>query len=78
MILITARTVVALIGGHYIYHCEEISLVPVATVSVAASGSVPPHGKGLAGMSKKALAEEEKRLMGIFLAVEMGKNFYFS
>ncbi|KAI0785573.1 polyphosphoinositide phosphatase [Abortiporus biennis] len=31
MILITKRTVVALLGGHYIYHCEESDIVPVSS-----------------------------------------------
>lgn len=72
MILIKTRTVVGLLGGHYIYHCEEVALRAVCTTTETVVGK---GGKGLSG---KALLEEEKRLMGIFLAVEMGKNFYFS
>ena len=30
MILITKRSVVALIGGHYIHHCENTDIIPVA------------------------------------------------
>ena len=30
MILVSKRSVVALIGGHYIYHCESTDLIPVA------------------------------------------------
>ena len=30
MILISKRSVVALIGGHYIYHCENTDMIPVA------------------------------------------------
>ena len=30
MVLITKRSVVALLGGHYIYHVEEIEVVPVS------------------------------------------------
>jgi hypothetical protein len=30
MILISKRSVVALLGGHYIYHCENTDIVPVA------------------------------------------------
>jgi hypothetical protein len=30
MILVTKRTVVALLGGHYLYHCENTDIVPVA------------------------------------------------
>lgn len=29
MILITKRSVVALLGGHYLYHCENTDIVPV-------------------------------------------------
>lgn len=31
MVLITKRSIVALLGGHYIYHIEEIDIVPVCT-----------------------------------------------
>ena len=30
MILITKRSVVALLGGHYLYHCESTEMIPVA------------------------------------------------
>lgn len=30
MILISKRSVVALIGGHYVYHCESTDIIPVA------------------------------------------------
>ena len=29
MILISKRSVVALLGGHYLYHCENSEIVPV-------------------------------------------------
>ena len=29
MIIITKRSVVALLGGHYLYHCEETDIIPV-------------------------------------------------
>lgn len=29
MILITKRSVVALLGGHYLYHCENTEIIPV-------------------------------------------------
>lgn len=29
MILITKRLVVALVGGHYIYHVEQVDMVPI-------------------------------------------------
>lgn len=31
MVLVTKRSVVALLGGHYIYHIEEIDTVPVCS-----------------------------------------------
>ena len=30
MILISKRSVVALLGGHYVYHCESTDILPVA------------------------------------------------
>jgi len=30
MILISKRSVVALLGGHYLYHCENSDIVPIA------------------------------------------------
>ena len=30
MILITKRSIVALLGGHYIYHCEETEIIPIS------------------------------------------------
>ncbi|KAI0759129.1 SacI homology domain-containing protein [Fomes fomentarius] len=30
MILISKRSVVALIGGHYVYHCESTDMIPIA------------------------------------------------
>ncbi|KAI0071223.1 hypothetical protein K474DRAFT_1712651 [Panus rudis PR-1116 ss-1] len=31
MITVTRRSVVALLGGHYVYHCEETEMIPVST-----------------------------------------------
>ncbi|KZS95396.1 hypothetical protein SISNIDRAFT_408696 [Sistotremastrum niveocremeum HHB9708] len=31
MIIITKRTVVALLGGHYLYHCEATDIIPVCS-----------------------------------------------
>jgi phosphatidylinositol 3,5-bisphosphate 5-phosphatase len=31
MIIITGRTVVALLGGHYLYHCESTEIIPVCS-----------------------------------------------
>lgn len=29
MILVTKRSVVALLGGHYVYHCESTEIIPI-------------------------------------------------
>lgn len=29
MILVTKRSVVALLGGHYVYHCESTEMIPI-------------------------------------------------
>ena len=31
MVLITKRSVVALLGGHYLYHCENTEIVPICS-----------------------------------------------
>lgn len=31
MVMVRQRTAVALIGGHYVYHCDEATLRPIAT-----------------------------------------------
>ncbi|KAK0526006.1 phosphatidylinositol-3,5-bisphosphate 5-phosphatase [Tilletia horrida] len=68
MVLISRRSVVALLGGHYIYHCDETRVIPVCHSSVLAS---------LPGRSK-ALEAEEARLLATFRQVDLSKNFYFS
>ena len=30
MILVSKRSVVALLGGHYLYHCENADIIPVS------------------------------------------------
>ncbi|PWZ01757.1 hypothetical protein BCV70DRAFT_187632 [Testicularia cyperi] len=68
MVLISRRSVVALIGGHYIYHCDETVILPVCHPSVMAS---------LPGRTK-LLEQEEARLLHLFKQVDLNKNFYFS
>lgn len=68
MVLISRRSVVALIGGHYIHHCDETAIVPVCHPSVLAS---------LPGRTK-LLEQEEARLLHLFKQVDLSKNFYFS
>lgn len=31
MILISRRSVVALLGGHYLYHCEATDIIPICS-----------------------------------------------
>lgn len=62
MILIKSRTPVALLGGHYIYHCEETILRPISNLAGSGGG-----GKGV----------EETRLVNEFKGVDLSKNFYF-
>lgn len=68
MVLISRRSVVALLGGHYIYHCDETKIIPVCHPSVTAS---------LSGRTK-AMDQEEARLLHTFKQVDLSKNFYFS
>ncbi|SNX83694.1 related to FIG4 - polyphosphoinositide phosphatase family member [Melanopsichium pennsylvanicum] len=68
MVLISRRSVVALIGGHYIYHCDETVILPVCHQSVLAS---------LPGRTK-LMEQEEARLLHLFKQVDLSKNFYFS
>lgn len=30
MVAISKRSVVALLGGHYVYHCEDTDLIPIS------------------------------------------------
>lgn len=61
MVIITKRSVVALLGGHYLYHCEGTDVIPVCpTMRV-----------------ERERQAEETRSMAIFRQVDMSKNFYF-
>lgn len=61
MVIITKRSVVSLLGGHYLYHCEGTDVIPVCpTMKV-----------------ERERQAEETRLMAIFRQVDMSKNFYF-
>ncbi|CAB4378561.1 unnamed protein product [Rhizophagus irregularis] len=62
--LITKRSAVALIGGHYIYHIDETVLKPIA------QGTKPEKNS-----SKNS---DEQRYINIFNNVDLTKNFYFS
>lgn len=68
MVLISHRSAVALIGGHYVYHCDETRLVPVCHASLLAT---------LPGRSK-AREQFEAQCVRTFRQVDLSKNFYFS
>ncbi|QRV74438.1 polyphosphoinositide phosphatase [Ceratobasidium sp. AG-Ba] len=60
IVLITKRSVRALMGGHYIYHCEETAIYKICPTM------------------KVDNPNEEARLLSLFRAVDLSRNFYFS
>ncbi|KAG8755406.1 phosphatidylinositol-3,5-bisphosphate 5-phosphatase, partial [Ceratobasidium sp. 428] len=60
VVLITKRSVRALMGGHYIYHCEETAIYKICPTM------------------KVDNPTEEARLLSLFRAVDLSRNFYFS
>lgn len=69
MVLISRRSIVALVGGHYIYHADEAKILPVCHPTVLSS---------LNSHRTKAQEQEEARLLHTFGQVDLSKNFYFS
>ncbi|KAF3163708.1 phosphatidylinositol-3,5-bisphosphate 5-phosphatase [Orbilia oligospora] len=63
MLVITQKTIVAMLGGHYIYQIEATELVPIITATSTKKADKNP---------------EEARFMGIFGNLDLTKNFYFS
>lgn len=63
MLLITKRSVVAMIGGHYIYQIDSTELIPLATDAVAKRSDSNP---------------EEARFIGILSNLDLTRSFYFS
>lgn len=63
MSVITKRSVVALIGGHYIYHIDSTELVPLTHSSV---------------YRKPDRRSEEARFLSILQNLDLSKTFYFS
>lgn len=61
--LITKRSIVAQLGGHYVYHIEDTKLL-----SLTPSGSPP----------KPARSADEARYQSILNSLEINKTFYFS
>lgn len=68
MVLISKRSAVSLVGGHYIYHCDETQVIPVCHPSTLSS---------VLGRSKLKEQQEAQQLRS-FRQVDLGKNFYFS
>ncbi len=64
MLVITKRSQVALIGGHYIYQVDGTDLVPLTTSSSA--------------RSKSDRDPEEIRFIGILNNLDLSRSFYFS
>jgi hypothetical protein len=62
--LITKRSPVALIGGHYIFHIDATSTIPI-------HASATPTSK----LDKNS---DEARYLQMFRMVDLTKNFYFS
>ncbi|KAG8741719.1 phosphatidylinositol-3,5-bisphosphate 5-phosphatase [Ceratobasidium sp. 414] len=60
VVLITKRSVRALMGGHYIYHCEDTAIYKICPTM------------------KVENPTEENRLLTLFRAVDLSRNFYFS
>lgn len=64
MLLITKRSQVAILGGHYIYQIDGTELVPLATSS-STRLKVDRH-------------PEEARFMGVLSSLDLSRSFYFS
>lgn len=64
MLLITKRSQVAILGGHYIYQIDGTELVPLAT-SPSTRLKVDRH-------------PEEARFMGVLSNLDLSRSFYFS
>lgn len=64
MLMITKRSQVAMIGGHYVYQVDGTELVPLAT---------PPSTR-----FKVDRHPEEARFIGILSNLDLSRSFYFS
>lgn len=61
--LITKRTAIALLGGHYVYHIDDTKLIPLTS-----------HDS----TKKSDKQADEARYLAIMQNLEIGKTFYFS
>ena len=64
MLLITKRSQVAMIGGHYIYQIDGTELIPL----------IPPH----LAKSKIENSVEEAKFVAIMSNIDLTRSFYFS
>ena len=64
MLLITKRSQVAMIGGHYVYQVDGTELIPLTT--------------GSTSRFQKDRNPEEARFLGILNNMDLAKSFYFS
>lgn len=64
MLLITKRSQVAMIGGHYVYQIESTELIPLTT---------GPTSRFLRDRNP-----DEARYLGILASLDLSKSFYFS
>lgn len=64
MVVVTKRSVVALLGGHYVYHIDKTEMIPLARGG--------DEGK------TKSKSADEARYMSIFQSLDLSKTFYFS
>lgn len=65
MLLITKRSQVAMIGGHYVYQVDGTELVPLTT---------GPNSR----FKPEARNAEESRFLGILNNLDLSRSFYFS
>lgn len=66
MLLITKRSQVAMVGGHYIYQVDGTELVPLTTTTSSSSRFRGDHHL------------EEARFVGILNNLDLSRSFYFS
>lgn len=61
--LITKRTAIALLGGHYVYHIDDTKLIALTSVE---------------SVKRNDRHADEARYLAILQGLEIGKTFYFS
>ena len=75
MVIIAKRTPVALLGGHYVYHCEHVDVIQV---SFNHKIDKPAEEQKCVFSSFTRFELTRLRVMAAFRAVDLSKNFYFS